>query len=64
MEGMGTSVPPLKKHVLIYFSQKNIPETVALNFYDYFQKKRWRNQRCVKMANWKIAAWNWILNLL
>jgi type III secretory pathway component EscR len=60
--GMGTAVPPTKNHVLIYFLQKGAQEENALNFYAHFQKKKWKNNKNTKLNNWKIAAWNWILN--
>ncbi len=60
--GMGASVPPLKNHVVIYFSQKNIQEVEALNFYKHFSKRKWKNKRNEKVNNWKIIAWEWILN--
>jgi hypothetical protein len=59
--GMGTAVPPSKNHVLINFLQKGAQEDNALNFYEHFQKKKWKNKRSNKLGNWKIAAWNWIL---
>ncbi|MCQ6958777.1 hypothetical protein [Mucilaginibacter aquariorum] len=61
--GFGTSVPPLKDHVLIYFLQKGAKEEDALNFYGHFHKRKWRNNRHAQLCNWKIAAWNWILNI-
>jgi len=61
-EGLGTSVPPLKEHVLIYFLQKNSSEAEAIFFYDQFQKRKWKNKRNRKVANWKTAAWCFLLN--
>lgn len=61
--GFGTSVPPSKDHVLIYFLQKGAKEEDALNFYGHFHKRNWRNNRQAQLCNWKIAAWNWILNI-
>ena len=60
-DGTGTSVPPSKKQVLIYFSQKDAPVENACKFYEHFQKRKWKNDRKTKLSNWKIAAWNWIL---
>ena len=61
--GLGTSVPPLKNHVLIYFLEKGAQEDDALNFYQHYHKRKWRNHRHTKLGNWKIAAWNWILSI-
>ena len=61
--GLGTSVPPTKNHVLIYFLQKGAQEENALNFYGHFQKMKWKNKRNTKLSNWKIAAWNWMFNI-
>ena len=60
--GMGTSVPPSKEHVQIYFSQKGAPDSAALDFYNFFNARKWRNQRRKKIPNWKFAAWIWIIN--
>ena len=56
-------VPPLKQHVIIYFSEKNIHETEALSFYYHYQNLRWKNGRNRPIVNWKVKAWEWILNL-
>jgi len=61
--GFGNAVPPSKEHVVIYFLQKELSETEAIRFYNHFQKKKWKNQRHKKIANWKVAAWDWILKL-
>jgi hypothetical protein len=61
--GKGSSVPPTKGHVLIYFSQKDAPESAAVDFYDYFHARKWTNKRKRKILNWKCTAWIWILNL-
>ena len=54
--GKGSSIPPSKQHVLIYFSQKNAPESAAVDFYDYFQARKWNNTRNRKVKNWKHIA--------
>jgi len=64
VNGLGNNVPPLREHVIIYFLQKGTSENVATSFYDYFNARRWRNQRNKKVQNWKVAAWNWILETL
>ncbi|MDB4926757.1 hypothetical protein [Mucilaginibacter sp.] len=61
--GMGTSVPPTKNHVLIYFSQKGAPDSAAIDFYNFFNARKWQNQRRKKVSNWKFAAWIWIINI-
>ena len=60
--GAGNTVPPIKEHVIIYFSQKNVQEIEALNFYNHFNKRKWKNNRNRKVNNWKVIAWEWILN--
>jgi hypothetical protein len=62
-DGLGVSVPPLKDHVVIYFLEKKASQSEAFNFYDHFQKRHWKNNRDTRLANWKNAAWQWILNL-
>jgi hypothetical protein len=63
INGKGSSVPPTKEHVLIYFSQKDAPKSAAVAFYDYFHARNWNSKRNRKMINWKCMAWIWILNL-
>jgi hypothetical protein len=60
MDGFGNSVPPLMEHVIIYFLQKNSSQASA--FFDHYKKRKWKNKRRQKIANWKICAWEWILN--
>jgi hypothetical protein len=62
-DGKGTSVPPLREHVIIYFSEKRYPESDAMDFYNYHEKNKWKNIRKKTIANWKIAAWGYILSL-
>jgi hypothetical protein len=64
MKGLGTSIPPLKEHVIIYFLEKGGLESDAVDFYQYFNKRKWKNKRYRQIANWKAAAWNWILKLM
>ncbi|MBS1527697.1 MAG: hypothetical protein JST19_18775 [Bacteroidetes bacterium] len=61
--GKGTSVPPIKEHVIIYFSEKGADRSQAMNFFVDLDKRKWKNNRGKLIANWKCAAWNYILNL-
>ena len=57
--GNGQLVPPIKKHVLIYFQQKGRSEKEALLFFEHFSKRKWLNRRNTRLSNWKVAAWEW-----
>jgi hypothetical protein len=61
--GLGTSMPPLKQHVIIYFSHKDVSEVEALKFFKYFTQRKWKTKRNKKVMNWKFVAWIWILNI-
>ena len=62
MKGSGNSIPPLKEHVIIYFLEKGCLESDAVDFYQYFNKRKWKNKMHKQIPNWKAAAWNWMLN--
>ncbi|WP_179415555.1 hypothetical protein HDF19_00080 [Mucilaginibacter sp. E4BP6] len=57
--GYGGGVPPLRSHVIIYFAEKEASQNAALAFFEYFEKRRWRNKHGNKLKNWKTAAWEW-----
>lgn len=61
MEGNGRSVPPRFDHVRIYFLQKGQSEDKAMEFYDHYQSRKWRNRKGTLLSNWKATAWEWIL---
>jgi len=61
VKGLGKNVPPSKEHVVIYFLQKGCSEQNALEFYQYFKDKDWKNNQNKQLSNWKMAAWEWIL---
>lgn len=60
-DGFGKNIPPLKKYVLIYFSQKGLSEPEAIHFFDHFNQKNWSNHQGKILSNWKMTAWEWIL---
>ena len=62
--GYGSEIPPLKDHVIIYFLEKGASENLALNFFNHFNKRQWMNFRGDPLANWKVIAWEWILDQL
>lgn len=53
-----THIPP-KEFVLIYFSQKKMPEIIAEKFFDYYQSVNWKSSKGNPL-NWKKEATNWI----
>jgi len=58
--GDGKEVPPELGHVIVYFQQKGKSERDALDFFNYFESRKWMNQINRKVANWKKSAWEWI----
>ena len=59
-KGLGTSVPPAKSDVLIYFSQQGQPEEMAEAFFDLYCRAGWENKKGRLISNWKVHAWQWI----
>jgi hypothetical protein len=57
---LGIAIPPLKKHVLIYFSQQGQPLEMATDFFDAYEKAGWKNRKGRFIKNWKVHAWQWI----
>jgi hypothetical protein len=60
INGLGTSVPPIKAHVQIYFSQHGQPPEAAEKFFDMYSVACWKNTRGRLISNWKVHAWQWI----
>ncbi|WP_343748149.1 hypothetical protein [Fluviicola sp.] len=56
--GKGDNVPPTKEHVTIYFLEKGESEEAANNFFDHYDKRRWRNRAGQLIQNWKAHAWH------
>jgi len=55
-----TSVPPNLLEVKIYFSEKEMPEAVAIAFFDFFNIKTDASQINKIHCNWKREAFKWI----
>lgn len=58
--GIGKNVPPEKIHVIIYFIQKGQSEYEAVQFYEEYNVRAWKNKHNESISNWKLHAWNWI----
>jgi hypothetical protein len=58
--GLGNFIAPLKMYVLVYFSQQGQPESAAMQFYEYYDSRQWKNTKGSKIKNWKVHAWQWI----
>ena len=59
-KGTGIQVPPSVQHVAIYFMQKGCAEDLALEFFNYYEQRRWENIHGKLIKNWKATAWEWI----
>jgi len=60
--GYGAQIPPLLDHVIIYFLQKKESKDSAIDFFNYYEGKKWKNRRGNEIRDWKVHAWNWIWN--
>lgn len=52
--------PPSLQDVKIYFSQKGMPECEAVNFFRFYEKKKWKNKNGPILTCWKNIAYRWI----
>jgi len=52
--------PPSIRDVKIYFSQKGMPETEAVNFFQFYEKKQWKSKNEIFIKKWKDFAHRWI----
>ncbi|GAA4920244.1 hypothetical protein [Mucilaginibacter defluvii] len=60
-DGMGTSMPPNKDAILIYFDQKGEAQ-LADTFYDEHENRAWKTPTGGAIHNWKVCAAEWIYN--
>lgn len=52
--------PPTLRDVKIYFNQKGMPDCEAMNFYNFYEKRKWITHNGIHMAKWKEFAYRWI----
>ena len=57
-------MPPLKKHVAVYFIQKGCSEKDSLDFFKYYNDRNWMSKQNKPIINWKRIAWNWIMKVI
>jgi hypothetical protein len=60
IKGFGRQIPPDKASVIIWFIEKGSNETTALNFYKFYQLRKWTNTRGTLIKDWKMRAWEWL----
>jgi len=53
-------IPPTIQDVMIYFSQKGMPEPEAEAFFLLHEKRGWTGAKGGRLYEWKSAARNWI----
>jgi len=58
--GMGYQMPPDMSCILIYFQQKDQPDSEADLFYAHYQKLKWKTATGKPFRNWKVLATDWI----
>jgi len=56
--------PPTIKEVKIYFSQKGMPESEAINFYRFNEKRKWKTKNEIFLKKWKDFAYRWIAAIM
>jgi hypothetical protein len=52
--------PPTIREVKIYFSQKGMPDFEAINFYNFYQNRKWATINGIHISKWKKFAHYWI----
>jgi len=60
-DGLGTSMPPDREALLIYFDQKGEAELVD-DFYNEHVERKWKSPSGGAIYNWKVCAAEWIYN--
>ncbi|MEN0054494.1 MAG: hypothetical protein AAGC65_12545 [Mucilaginibacter sp.] len=60
-DGLGTTMPPDKDVLLIYFDQKGEAE-LADDFFNVYNSCGWKTQTGGTIRNWKVCATEWIYN--
>ncbi|MVN91426.1 MULTISPECIES: hypothetical protein [Mucilaginibacter] len=60
-DGLGTTMPPDKDVLLIYFDQKGEGE-LAEDFFNEHDARGWKTPTGGKIFNWKVCASEWIYN--
>jgi hypothetical protein len=60
-DGLGTTMPPNKDVLLIYFDQKGEGELVEV-FFDEHDARGWTTPTGSIIYNWKVCAAEWIYN--
>lgn len=60
-DGMGTTMPPTREVLRIYFDQKGEADMVD-DFYNEHDARRWKTQTGGTIFNWKVCAAEWIYN--
>jgi len=61
INGLGKQVPPLLKHVVIYFLELGKKQSEAEAFYKFYEQRKWQ-YRGRLIRNWKELAWHWVYN--
>ncbi len=60
-DGLGTTMPPDKEVLLIYFDQKSEAE-LADEFFNEHDARGWKTPTGGMIYNWKVCATEWIYN--
>ncbi len=60
IKGFGRQIPPDKASVIIWFIEKGSNEITALDFFRFYQLRKWHNTRGQIIKDWKMRAWEWL----
>ncbi|HEX3384402.1 MAG TPA: hypothetical protein VHS53_04405 [Mucilaginibacter sp.] len=58
--GLGSQVPPIWEHVLIFFDQAGFAESEARQFFQHHDDMKWKGLKGDLIRNWKTKAQEWV----
>lgn len=58
--GFGNEMPPLFKHLDIYFQQQGLTKKDAEEFFQFHKARNWTTDTGHPIRNWKVAATDFI----
>lgn len=57
--GLGSTVPPSRRHVRAYFAEKGVIG-LADQFFNQYESRAWLGRSGKLLKDWKMRAWQWI----
>ena len=59
-DGLGSTVPPSRRHVRAYFAEKGESCGLADQFFNQYESRAWLGRSGKLLKDWKMRAWQWI----